>query len=278
MRSLLAAVTLGLAAPLLAQEAAVPAPEKPASATQAPAAASDAPPAEAKPAKKAAAPKDASADTAAEHASAQDEAKPAEKPSRSRARAKAGAKDDAKDAADVAAAAKDRSETPSAKGAPAEAKEAEAAAAADSKPDVKPMAPRPAEPAKPASEQDQVADLARHFFQSLLAADIHGAVTLSAFPFVLESHTLANARDAGEEWNRQLHSKRTDLLALNGIEVLSPADMEKKYGHPPARLSNLPIHGAHTWCAVANLSGHPAVAIVREEGPERTLKVVGYTD
>ena len=60
------------------------------------------------------------------------------------------------------------------------------------------------------------------------------------------------------------------------IEILSPAEMEKKYGKPPGRLANLPWHAPKTFLAVANLSGHAGVAVIAAS--PKGWRVVGYHD
>ncbi len=94
---------------------------------------------------------------------------------------------------------------------------------------------------------------------------------------MLEDKKINTPDELYEELTRQLRHKRTDMLTLYGIEILSPSDMEKKYGKPPARLSNFPIHGAgKTFVTVANLSGHGAVAAYRQVGTD--WRMVGYHD
>jgi hypothetical protein len=101
-------------------------------------------------------------------------------------------------------------------------------------------------------------------------------VALSGFPFQLEDRRLATPEELFGELLKNLRSKRTDLLTLYDVEILSPADMEKKYGKPPSRLRDLQWHGQHTWVAVGNVSGHAAVAVVKLDSLRWT--VVGYHD
>lgn len=125
-------------------------------------------------------------------------------------------------------------------------------------------------------EADQVKYSAREFFTQLIAGDARNITNNCAFPFQLEERRLQTPDELFQEWLRNLRAKRTDLLTLYDIEVLSPADMEKKYGKPPARLQSLPWRGAKTYVAVANLSGHAAVAVFRHTGV--SWAVVGYAD
>jgi hypothetical protein len=125
-------------------------------------------------------------------------------------------------------------------------------------------------------ETEQVKYSAREFFTQLIAGDARNITSNCAFPFQLEERRLQTPDELFGEWLKNLRAKRTDLLTLYDIEVLSPADMEKKYGKPPARLQNLPWKAAKTYVAVANLSGHAAVAVFRNTGA--AWAVVGYAD
>ncbi|MBK7860752.1 MAG: hypothetical protein IPJ65_19545 [Archangiaceae bacterium] len=125
-------------------------------------------------------------------------------------------------------------------------------------------------------EVEQVKYSAREFFTQLIAGDARNITQSCAFPFQLEERKLQNPDELFQEWLRNLRAKRTDLLTLYDIEVLSPADMEKKYGKPPARLANLPWRNPKTYVAVANLSGHAAVAVFKNTGT--AWAVVGYAD
>ncbi len=117
---------------------------------------------------------------------------------------------------------------------------------------------------------------ARTFFAGLAAADARAAAAVSTFPFQLDEKRLASSDDLVQELLKDLRDKRTDLVTLYGIEMLTPADMEKKYGKPPARLVNFPWKTPGTWIAVANLSGHAAVALLRPGAGG--WRVAGYHD
>lgn len=123
----------------------------------------------------------------------------------------------------------------------------------------------PAHPALP---------VAKRFFQALLQADARTAVQLSASPFHLEALRIDVEDQLIQELIKHLRSKRTDLLTLYGVEVLSLEEMEKRYGKVPARLASVPLRGATF--AVANINGKAAVAILREVSG--AWRVVGYTD
>jgi hypothetical protein len=125
-------------------------------------------------------------------------------------------------------------------------------------------------------EIDQARYSAREFFNELIAGDARAIVSNCGFPFQLEDRKLYSPEEAFQEWLRNLRAKRTDLLTLYDIEILSPADMEKKYGRPPSRLANLPWKHDKTYVAVANLSGHAAIAVLHQQG--LAWAVVGYAD
>ena len=80
----------------------------------------------------------------------------------------------------------------------------------------------------------------------------------------LENRTLREPETLLEEWVRQLGAHRTDLLVLYGIEVLTPEEMEARFGAPPARLDGFPWRTRGALIAVGNLSGRAAVAVFRE--------------
>lgn len=151
----------------------------------------------------------------------------------------------------------------------------------------KPAAERPAraEPSgAPAAEarapsEEEIAEVtteAQRFFSRLLAADGRALVAQSAFPFHLEARRVDGPEDLLQEWLRHLRTKRTDLLTVRGLEVLTPAQMERKYGRPPPRLASFPWRFSRTYLAVADLSGRAAIAVFRAAGAQ--WKVIGYHD
>jgi hypothetical protein len=119
--------------------------------------------------------------------------------------------------------------------------------------------------------------IARRFFNDLLLGDARELVYGEcAFPFFMEDKKFSTPEELLPEWLKILRDKRTDLLTLYGIEMLSPAEMEKKYGKPPARLANLPWHAPKTVLAVGNLSGHAGVVVIASG--QKGWRVVGYHD
>lgn len=159
------------------------------------------------------------------------------------------------------------------------------AAAAEAKaPAPKPAPAQPAPKPAPLVESDpeyttkqEVEVLAREFFLSVMNGDARMIVDNSAMPFSLEAQRISDPNELFQEWLKHLRSKRTDLLVLYGIEILTAAEMEQKYGKPPARLSSLQWKNSKTYFAVGNLSGNAAVALFKETTPGQFF-LVGYTD
>lgn len=159
----------------------------------------------------------------------------------------------------------------------------EAAAPAPAAPAPAPVvqAPAPSVPAAPQQEssggsiQDEVRDEARYLLSYLLSGDVRSTLQMLSFPFQLEERSFDTPEALVVTWVKQLRQKRTDLVTLYDIEVLSYGDMEKKYGKPPARLGALATRG-EVYAAVANLSGHAAVILYRREG--EGWKAFAYTD
>jgi hypothetical protein len=146
------------------------------------------------------------------------------------------------------------SATPEAKVPPA----APAPAAAPAPVPVKPP------PAPKVSEPELVKRYAHVFFAHLLLGDPKSVVGLSALPFQLEGRVVGTPDELLEAWVRTLREKRLDELTLYGIEILTPADMEKKYGKPPGRLGSFPWKAPRSYVSVANISGRAAVAVFKE--------------
>jgi len=123
---------------------------------------------------------------------------------------------------------------------------------------------------------DQARLIVRHFVGALIAADASSLLGHCGFPFYLEDRRVDRPEDLRQDWVKSLRSKRTDLLVLFGVEVLSPAEMEKKYGSPPRRLGAWAWRTPGSLLAVANLSGHAVVLLLRPMGA--TWQVVAYHD
>jgi outer membrane biosynthesis protein TonB len=162
---------------------------------------------------------------------------------------------------------------PAAPPAPAPVASEAPAAAAETTP--APAAPEPVEPGK-VSARERVAEEARVFFSLLLSGDVRTLAFRLDFPFQLESRRFSSSEELVSEWVKALRQRRTDLVTLYDIEVLTPDEMEKKHGPPPKRLGALDYRGPGSFVAVANLSGHAAVAVFRVS--QGSVKAVAYTD
>ncbi len=123
---------------------------------------------------------------------------------------------------------------------------------------------------------EQVEVVARGFFLDLIAADTGKLVARSGFPFFMEARRIDRPEDLRTQWGKSLRSRRADLLKLYSLEVLLPADMEKKYGKPPTRLSSWNWRSPNTYVAVGNLSGHATVLVLHQAGA--AWQVVGFHD
>ena len=140
-------------------------------------------------------------------------------------------------------------------------------------------APVRAPPAQPATQdalRDALRTDARYLFAYLLSGDVRGAIPLLSFPFQLEERRFDTPEALIAAWVKQLRQKRIDLITLYDVEVLSLAEMEQKYGKPPARLGAFVPRGMEVYAAVANLSGRPAVVLYRQT-PEG-WHAFAYTD
>ncbi|RKH49840.1 hypothetical protein D7V93_31295 [Corallococcus llansteffanensis] len=118
---------------------------------------------------------------------------------------------------------------------------------------------------------------ARFLFQSLLTGDVRSAAAELTYPFQLEDKRYNTPEELVQTWVKQLRTRRTDLVTLYDIEVLPLAEMEKKYGKPPARLGLDPRALKDTWAAVGNLSGHAAIFLFRGNG-DLSWQAFAYTD
>ncbi len=127
------------------------------------------------------------------------------------------------------------------------------------------------------SDAEQVKYFARAAFNNIISGDARSLVLGSGYPFQLEDRRLEMPDELHKEWLKNLRSKRTDLLTLYDIEVLTPAEMEKKYGRPPARLKGMPWNNPRTLIAVGNLSGHAAIAVFHGSA-SGNWQMVGYHD
>lgn len=122
----------------------------------------------------------------------------------------------------------------------------------------------------------QVEVVTRLFMQDLVAGDATKLVARSGYPCFIEGKRFDRAEDLRTQWGRTLRSRRTDLLKLYSVEALTPADMEKKYGKPPQRLNAWNTKAPNSYFAVANVSGHATVLLLKQVGA--AWQVVGFHD
>ncbi|WP_224249867.1 hypothetical protein [Hyalangium gracile] len=128
-----------------------------------------------------------------------------------------------------------------------------------------------------ADRRDRVKSTARFIFESLLNGDARRVAGEFLYPFQLEDKRYGTPEELVAAWVKQLRVKRTDLITLYDIEILSLPEMEKKYGKAPARLGYGNLKDPDIFVAVGNLSGHAAILLFRapETAPARAF---AYTD
>ncbi|GEN12457.1 hypothetical protein MFU01_74940 [Myxococcus fulvus] len=135
-------------------------------------------------------------------------------------------------------------------------------------------------PAPPTSAEEikrqDIQTSARVLFQFLLTGDVRSTANELFYPFQLEDKRYATPEELVAAWVKQLRVKRTDLISLYDVEVLTLEAMEKKYGKAPARLGLDLRNAKDIWVAVGNLSGRAAVLVYRPYGEEH--RAFAYTD
>ncbi|MFY1829267.1 hypothetical protein ACN47A_25340 [Myxococcus fulvus] len=136
-------------------------------------------------------------------------------------------------------------------------------------------APAPPTSAEELKRQD-IQTSARVLFQFLLTGDVRSTANELFYPFQLEDKRYATPEELVAAWVKQLRVKRTDLISLYDVEVLTLEAMEKKYGKAPARLGLDLRTAKDIWVAVGNLSGRAAVLVYRPYGEEH--RAFAYTD
>jgi hypothetical protein len=114
------------------------------------------------------------------------------------------------------------------------------------------------------------------FFNALVKHDLEGMRPYFRSETWLEGQRFGSPGSAMAAWAQVLDSRRGIEYRLYNLEIFTPEQMEKRYGKPPARLTQLPWRGPRTFIAVANLSGRAAIAVFRVEGEAITL--AGFTD
>jgi hypothetical protein len=130
----------------------------------------------------------------------------------------------------------------------------------------------------PSSAQREDAEhFLQAFFGELLLGDVPATAGHCGLPFQLEGRRLESQAELVKSLSVMVRERRTAPPVLQGLEVLTPSEMEAKHGKPPARLKDFPWKRSGTWLGVANLSGRAAVvALARDESGE--WRVTGYSD
>jgi hypothetical protein len=104
---------------------------------------------------------------------------------------------------------------------------------------------------------------ARAYLSAALAGDARRLADDAGLPFHLEARRIDGRDELFSEWLRALRHKRVDQLQLEGLEVLTPEEMERRHGKPPARLASLPWRAPGVHVVVANVSGRGVVLLTR---------------
>jgi hypothetical protein len=128
-----------------------------------------------------------------------------------------------------------------------------------------------------AAQREDAAHFLESFFGELLLGDTGGTAARCALPFQLEGRRLSSRPELMKALAFMLRERRTAPPVLQGLEVLTPAEMETRHGKPPARLTDFPWKRPGTWVGVANLSGRAAV-VTLSRGETGEWEVTGYSD
>jgi hypothetical protein len=112
----------------------------------------------------------------------------------------------------------------------------------------------------PADPRDVAIDIGRR----LLAGDVDALTMLTPNGFAFDGRPVWNSQDARAEWVRALEQRSLAGVQLYGVEVLPYDEMVKRYGKPPARLSQMNLMG--TEVAVVNLGGRAMLVIFKKHG------------
>jgi hypothetical protein len=124
-------------------------------------------------------------------------------------------------------------------------------------------------------ERQNAVDRATLFFKAIVDHQVQNIVAMITGPFYLEGKYFDSAEAAREAWTRILEARGDTDYRLQGLVVLTPAEMEARYGKPPERLAAIPWKRPNTYIAVANLSGKAAVLVLRMTP---VVEPVAFTD
>jgi len=129
----------------------------------------------------------------------------------------------------------------------------------------------------PAVLRAEAEDFLRGFFSELLLGETARVAEACSVPFQLEHARLATRPELLKALSLALRERPNAPSVLQGLEVLTPQELEEKHGKPPARLKDFPWKRPGTWVGVANLSGRGAVVTVVRTDDDAWL-VTGYSD
>ena len=100
--------------------------------------------------------------------------------------------------------------------------------------------------------------------RGLLAGDVDALTKLTPSGFAFEGRQTWSAADARAEWVHALEQRPLAGVSLYGVEVVPEEEMVKRFGKPPARLSQLNLTG--TRVAIINLGGRAIVLVFKKRG------------
>jgi hypothetical protein len=107
-------------------------------------------------------------------------------------------------------------------------------------------------------------DIAVSFARGLLAGDADALTKLTPPGFAFDGRVVWNAADVRSEWLHALEQRPLAGVQIYGVDVLPYDEMLKRYGKPPARLSQMNLAG--TRIAVVDLGGRALLVIFKKKG------------
>jgi hypothetical protein len=100
--------------------------------------------------------------------------------------------------------------------------------------------------------------------RGLLAGDVEALSRLTPPGFSFDGRVVWNAADIKAEWLHALEQRPLAGVPLYGVEVVTADEMQRRYGKPPARLSQLNLTGAQV--AIVNLGGRAMLVFFKKKG------------
>lgn len=117
---------------------------------------------------------------------------------------------------------------------------------------------------KPAKDSESLLEIARQYYEAILAKDAERVSGACRAPFFFEGKAVSIDADIRKLWESSLQSEPLKGVRLLGVELYTPEEMVAKYGKAPERLSAWPLKG--NMISVGNLGGHAAVVLWRKSG------------